>query len=188
MNDFLNLTASLASIFAVPLAVYLFFLNQPLRRINVRGKIVKSLLKRILEGRSVEIGEIIAAIKSHKRGHPFSTIFITVDSVIIDLIEKIGSSPLEEEKKTIAIRDLLEKQFYLKDRSNKKTPYLFSILVFGFLGLYFSKTISNLLMALADGKDITNDLLNIDLVNSFLVGAVVSIVAITIVFITSNDN
>lgn len=187
MTDILYIIGSLASIFAVPLAVYLFLMSGPVRRSNTRNRIIKVLFTQVLEDRPLDSGEIEAVIRSIRRGSGLRGATITPSSIIDDLIKEISSSSMEKEKKAKAIGILAEQQIPYKLRMQRRTPQIFAALVYGSLAVFFSEPISELIEAFAKGEEISARILDGGIINSLFLGTVLSVVAIAVVYLTSRE-
>lgn len=107
MSTFLQIFGSLASIGAIPLAVYLYLRNREAKFSKLRQEICRILSYQIGEGRNLSIFEVQAVIDSKTREHNFKPDTVNSDEVIEDLVAETITNPmLESEKKENIIENL----------------------------------------------------------------------------------
>lgn len=107
MSTFLQIFGSLASIGAIPLAVYLYLRNREAKFFKLRQEICRILSYQIGEGRNLSTFEVQAVIGSKTREHRFKPDTINSDEVIEDLIAETITNPmLESGKKESIIENL----------------------------------------------------------------------------------
>jgi len=107
MSTFLQIFGSLASIGAIPLAVYLYLRNREAKFFKLRQEICRILSYQIGEGRNLSTFEVQAVIGSKTREHRFKPDTVNSDETIEDLIvETITNPMLESGKKESIIENL----------------------------------------------------------------------------------
>lgn len=107
MSTFLQIFGSLASIGAIPLAVYLYLRNREAKFSKLRQEICRILSYQIGEGRNLSTFEVQAVIDSKTREHRFKPDTVNSDEVIEDLVAETITNPmLESEKKKSIIENL----------------------------------------------------------------------------------
>ena len=107
MSTFLQIFGSLASIGAIPLAVYLYLRNREAKFSKLRQEICRILSYQIGEGRNLSTFEVQTVIDSKTREHRFKPDTVNSDEVIEDLVAETITNPmLESEKKENIIENL----------------------------------------------------------------------------------
>jgi hypothetical protein len=107
MNTLLQIFGSLASIGAIPLAVYLYLRSREARLSKLRQEICKVISYQIGEGRNLSTFEVQAVIDSKLREHKFKPDAVSLEEVVEDLVTETITNPmLESEKKKIIIENL----------------------------------------------------------------------------------
>jgi len=107
MNEILQVIGSLASICAVPLAVYIYLKTKLHAYSGVRREIVRRLSHQIGENRTITFFELRAVIDSLSRENQLPPGSITPDSIVDDLVAETVSSPLlDSSKKDSLVREL----------------------------------------------------------------------------------
>lgn len=102
-----SIGGSIASIIAIPLAIYLYLKGQAQKHTEVRKDIVKRLSHQIGEERTIHVFELNAIIDSLVREKRLKAGSITSNSVIEDLVAETVSSPLlESAKKESLVKEL----------------------------------------------------------------------------------
>ncbi len=71
MNQLFQVVSSIASIFGIPLAIYLYLRAKDNKFDKIRSEIIKTILYQIGEGRKLEEFEISSVIKSKLRAENF---------------------------------------------------------------------------------------------------------------------
>lgn len=103
----LQIFGSLASIVAIPLAVYLYLRNREVKFSKVRQEIRKILSYQIGESRNLSTFKVHSVIDSKLREHRFRLDVISSNEVIEDLVAETITNPmLEKERKETIINNL----------------------------------------------------------------------------------
>lgn len=103
----LQIFGYLASIAAIPLAVYLYLRNREVKFPKVRQEIREILSYQIGEGRNLSTFKVQSVIDSKLREHKFRSDVISSNEVIEDLVAETITNPmLEKERKVTIINNL----------------------------------------------------------------------------------
>lgn len=111
MNNFFSLLGSIASIIAIPLAIYFYLKQKEAKNDKVRKEITKILSYQIGESRELTTFEIQAVINSKLRENKIRSDSILVSETIEDLIAETMASPLLDEKRKEIILDNLKRLY-----------------------------------------------------------------------------
>jgi len=107
MNALFPIIGSIASIGAIPLAIYLYLRSREAKYARLRHEIVKILSYQIGEGRNLSIFEVQSVIDHKLRDHRAKQNSITVNEIVEEIVAETISSPmLDGQRKEQILKNL----------------------------------------------------------------------------------